>query len=393
MISKKLRIMFLASHLTNSSGGTKFVFLLAKELSKNHDLTLFLQKPPTFFKKELEDAGINVKVLSDCSTGDLKFWLTFSNQIKNQIKYMKNESNFFDVVISVIFPMNIIANSINLPHVQHCFQPFAFFWDPMLISKLPLSQRIFLGIMKILYGKLDIEYTKKSNIISTPTKEVSNYIKEFYGKDSVPTSAGVDSTFKPTSNQILEKKYQGKKILIHSTDWTFTKNTNWLIDQLIEINKKIKNIKLIITEVKNSGPERDLAIQKIKKYNLDVELCGLIPESLLPSYYSLADLGIYPGVAFKNSAASLWVLECMACATPVIRTNNTNSEIEHGKTGYLFDVNNTREFQNYVITLLQNDELRTEFGKSAREFILNHRTWEQIAKLFEENCHHAIENY
>jgi len=242
MTPKKLRIMFLASHLTNSSGGTKFVFLLAKELSKKHELTLFLQKPPTFFKNELEDANINVKVLSNCSTGDLKFWLTFSSQIKSQIKYLKNESKKFDVVISIIFPMNIIANSINLPHVQHCFQPFAFFWDPILISKLPLSQRIFLGIMKILYGKLDIEYTKKSNIISTPTQEVSNYIKEFYGKDSVPTSAGVDSIFKPTPNQILEKKYLGQKILIHSTDWTFTKNTNWLIDQFIEIHKKIKKI-------------------------------------------------------------------------------------------------------------------------------------------------------
>jgi len=393
MDSEKLRIMFLASHLTNSSGGTKFIFLLAKELSKKHHLTLFLQKTPTFFKNELEDANIDIKIISDCSTGDLKFWLTFPNQIKKQIKYLKNESQKYDVAISIIFPMNILANSINLPHVQHCFQPFAFFWDSILISKLPISQRIFLKIMKKLYGKLDIMYTKKSNIISTPTQEVSNYVKEFYGKDSVPTSAGVDLIFKPSFNSTLKKKYLEQKILIHSTDWTFTKNTNWLIDQFIEISKKIKNIKLLITEIKNSGSERDLAIQKIKKYNLNIELCGFIPESLLPDYYSIADLGIYTGVAFKNSAASLWVLECMACETPVLRTNNTNSEIEHGKTGYLFDIDNPQEFQKYIITLLENDDLRNKFGKSAREFILNHRTWEQIAKLFAENCFYAIDDY
>jgi len=82
----------------------------------------------------------------------------------------------------------------------------------------------------------------------------------------------------------------------------------------------------------------------------------------------------------------------MACGTPVLRTNNTSSEIEHGKTGYLFDIDKPQEFQNYVITLLQDDKLRTEFGESAREFILNHRTWEQIAKLFEENCFRAIDN-
>lgn len=379
--------------MTNSSGGTKFIFLLAKELSEKYNVTLCLQKPPTFFSKELNDSKIDVEVLSDCSTGDKKFWLTFNHQIKKQINYLKNHPKNFDVVISMIFPMNIIANSINLPHLQHCFQPFAFFWDPILISKLPIHQRIFLHIMKKFFGTLDIKYTKKSNVISTPTQEVSDYVKFFYGVNSIPTSAGVDSIFKPVFENELKKKYENKRILIHSTDWTFTKNTNWLIDQFIQIQKEFDNVVLLITEVHQFGSERDLAIQKIKKYNLNVELCGLIPESLLPSYYSIADVGVYPGVAYNNSAASLWVLECMACGTPVLRTNNTNSEVEHGKSGYLFDIENPKEFQNYMIELLQTKELRDKFGINARNFILKNRTWEQIGKLFEKNCLRAIELY
>ncbi len=297
----------------------------------------------------------------------------------------------FDVVVSIIFPMNILGNSINLPHLQHCFQPFGYFWDTILIKKLPVTQRFFLFVMKKLYGKLDIEYTKKSDIVSTPTKEVSDYVKEFYGKESIPVSAGVDSIFKPTIDHELVQKYKNCKIIIHSTDWTFTKNTNWLINQFQEISKQIKNIKLLITEVKSTGSERDLALQKIKKYNLDIELCGLVPEKLLPSYYSIADVGVYSGVAFKNSAASLWVLECMACGTPVVRTNNTNSEVTHGESGFLFDIKKPLDFQNYVIKLLNDDKLRDKFGQNATEFISNHRSWTQIANLFEENCRHAIQ--
>lgn len=388
---KKLNIMFLGSHMTNSSGGTKFIFNLVNELSRRHNVVVYLQKPPTVFNNEFKSSGIKVISMSNCSTGDVKFWLTFSSQINKQKSFLKKEAKIFDVVISIIFPMNILGNSIDLPHVQHCFQPFGYFWDSLLIKKLPVSQRIFLSVMKKLYGKLDVEYTQLSDIISTPTKEVSDYVKEFYGKTSIPVSAGVDSIFKSTIDHELAQKYKNNKILIHSTDWTFTKNTNWLIDQFQEISKKIQNIKLLITEVKSTGSERDLAIKKIKKYNLDIELCGFVPEKLLPSYYSIADIGVYSGVAFKNSAASLWVLECMACGTPVVRTNNTNSEVTHGESGFLFDIEKPLDFQNYVIKLFNDNKLRDEFGQNAIKFISNHRSWTKIANLFEENCIHAIQ--
>lgn len=379
------------SHMTNSSGGSRYVFFVIKELSKKHNVTLFLQKPLTFLEKEFENEHIEVIYLSDCSTGDLKFWLTFPFQIKKQIRTLIKVQQNFDVVISSMFPMNILGNSINLPHVQQCFQPFAFFWDKILISKLPLSQRIFLTLMRQLYGKLDLKYTKKSDIVSAPILSVCKYIKEFYNKDAIPVYGGVNPIFKPTLNNQLSNKFKDKKILIHSTDWTFTKNTNWLIEQFGEISKSLDNIVLLITEVKTFGKERDLAIKKIQSDKLNVELCGLIEEELLPSYMTIADIGIYPGVAYKKSAASQWVLECLACGTPVIRTNNTDEEVVHNQTGYLFDISKPLEFQNYVKKLLLDDSLRQEFSINAHKFVSHNRTWEITAKLYEQNCFLAIE--
>ena len=41
------------------------------------------------------------------------------------------------------------------------------------------------------------------------------------------------------------------------------------------------------------------------------------------------------GITWQNGC--LFVLECMACQTPVIRTNDSDEEIEHEKTGFLFE--------------------------------------------------------
>jgi glycosyltransferase involved in cell wall biosynthesis len=363
-----------------------------KELSKRHHVRLYLQKPITHLQKEFTDDGIEVVSMSSSSTGDLKFWLNFSGQLKKEIKFLKNEAQNFDVVISSMFPMNILGNSIGLPHVQSCFQPFAFFWDPIVIEKLPLTQRIFLKIMRYKHGKSDIEYTHKSDKLLVPIKPLQKYVSDFYNHDSEVAYAGIDITFfKKTENEGLQQKYKNKKILIHSTDWTGTKNTNWLIDRFIEISSKINNAVLLITEVKSSGPERDKAIKKITENKLqNIKLCGFVPEELLPAYYSMADIGVYTGYAHKNSAASLWALECMSCETPVIRTDNTDEEVRHNETGFLYPVDDAESFQKFVMELLNNEELNLKFGKAARQYIEKTRSWEKTAEVFEQSCFQAI---
>ena len=143
---------------------------------------------------------------------------------------------------------------------------------------------------------------------------------------------------------------------------------------------------LLITEVFTTGKERDLAIKKINEHNLNVILCGFVPQEMLPKFYSIADIAIYAGIGQGASAASLFVLECMACETPVIRTNDTNEEVEHEKTGYLFEAEDTVNFQKYVLDLLSDESLREKFGKSARQFIEENYSWKKVSEIFEQNC-------
>ena len=65
---KKLRIMWLHSHFSLPSGGVKYVLEAIRELSKNHDVDLYVQKALPKFEKQFKDAGINITIMSRHST-------------------------------------------------------------------------------------------------------------------------------------------------------------------------------------------------------------------------------------------------------------------------------------------------------------------------------------
>jgi len=383
---KKLRIMWLFPHLTICGGGTRYILEGLQEFAKYHDVHLYVQKSSPKILQQFLDASIKVTTMSKSSTGDVKFWLNFSNQIDHEIKFLKNEAKNYDIVISCMFPMNIVANSIALPHIQGLFQPFAFFWDPTMISKLPITYRIFLYFLKRKFGNLDVLATQNSNKLTTVIS--SNIIpisKIYHRNDAIIASAGVNTSFfKKSYESNLFKKYFGKKIILHSTDWTPLKRTNWLIDEFEKVSSKIENVTLLIMEVIDKGRERNIALKKIKERNIqNIEFLGLVDEKLLPFYYSLADVTIYSGVGGAASASYI-VLESLACETPVIRTDFTHDEVEHNKTGFLFKPYDSDNFQNYVIELLKNDELNSQFGKNGRLFVEKNRSWKTFVEIYEK---------
>lgn len=383
---KKLKIMWLHSHLSIPSGGTKYVLEVIRELSKNHSVDLYVQKATPHFEQSFKKAGINITTMSKYSTSDVLFWLNFSRHIKNQINFLQNQAKNYDVVISSMFPMNIIANSLNLPHLQSCFQPFAFFWDPLMIEKLPILKRLFLYFLRSKFGKLDIDSTNHSRKILTINNGSKNSILQIYHKDSIPTFMGVDAH---EVNLEIEKKYVGKKIILHSTDWTPLKKTSWLIQQFRLIQKKYPDVVLLITEPKIDPILKRTELEKIKKDAIEnIEFLGTVSSDVLHQYYALADMVVYPGFG-SGITTSLFVLECMAYETPAIVSNDASEDVEDGKTGLVFNTDD--EFQKCILTLLSNDDMRLTLGKQARTYVLQKHSWPNVAKIFETQCLEIIE--
>jgi len=383
--------MWLASHLSHEFGATKFVFETISNLSKKHVVDLYVQKSSIELQKKFENIPIKIKNLNKYSTGDILFWLNFKKQINKEIKFLKSIFQNYDVVVSSMFPMNILGNSIGLPHLQYCFEPFAFFWDPYMINSLSFPKRLFLNILKKKYGPLDITATQNANVILTVNNGTKKWISKIYGTNSIPTYLGVDTKhFKKYYDKNMINTYAGKKIIIHSTDWTPLKRTSWLIEQLSEILTN-NDVILLITEVVIQGDDKIKALKIIKEKNLtNVKLLGNVSYDILPKYYSLSDIAIYSGIGAGASAASLFVLECMACKTPVIRTGDSIEEIEHGKTGFLFEKDDEESFKKFTLQLLFDDKLREKFGIASNNFIMEKYSWEKVSNIIEKECFRLI---
>lgn len=94
----------------------------------------------------------------------------------------------------------------------------------------------------------------------------------------------------------------------------------------------------------------------------------------------------------ENQALS--ILEAMSCGIPVVATNvSGNPEIiEHGKTGFLYDIDNPDEAIEYIRILNEDKKLRRKIGSNARKYIVKNFSFKAMGKLFKDIYEEAISN-
>lgn len=91
---------------------------------------------------------------------------------------------------------------------------------------------------------------------------------------------------------------------------------------------------------------------------------GYVADDLLPVYYSLADVFVFPSLL---EGFGLPVVEAMACGTPVIATNTSSLPEVVGDAGLLVPPMDPRALAQALQTLLGDDELRQRLGQRGRE--------------------------
>ena len=112
-----------------------------------------------------------------------------------------------------------------------------------------------------------------------------------------------------------------------------------------------------------------------------VHFIGFVEEVHLASLYSAAYAFCYVS---KYEGFGLPVLEAMACACPVIASENTSLSEVAGEAGILVDPFSVDSIQNGLLTILDNDT-RDKLGKLSMyrswEFTWS-KSWEQTAALY-----------
>jgi len=383
-----MKIAWLHSHFQYWTGGTKFIFEVVRRMNRISQTDIFVQTSDEKIKEMFIKEKIKFESIGRWSTYSPIFWLFLPFNVNRDARILRDMLNDKDAIVTSMFPMNIVVHGLNKKHFQYCFEPYTLFHDREYVSGFTLTRRAFATIMRLIYSKHDITSTQNALKLFTTVEGVNYWIKKVYNREAIPTYVGVDTDFfQRKENSPLRQCNKNKKIIICSTDYSYLKRADFVVDAMPEILKEVPNCKLMISHTKENKVGIRRLKKKIKNLNLEhnVELLGFISIEKLPLFYAAADVAVYAGVGSGANCNSLFVLEAMACETPVVRTDSTHDEVIHGESGFLFRENNKGEMVRCIVKILSNEEMAKKMGKAGRERVRKIYNWDRVAnKILDE---------
>ena len=151
-------------------------------------------------------------------------------------------------------------------------------------------------------------------------------------------------------------------------------------------------IPLVLKEKKNT---RFIALHKPGQQSLGMNIArelGIenavvfhewIPHDEIPRLLSLAS--IYVSTSLSDGASNS-LLEAMACGiAPVVSDIPANRPwISDGVNGYLFTVKDEKALAQRILTMLEDEKLRNDFGKQSRDIVETHADQQKEIKKYKD---------
>jgi len=165
----------------------------------------------------------------------------------------------------------------------------------------------------------------------------------------------------------------------------YEKGPDIFIKSLVELNKKNKNIHVLLT-----GPSRGYVINELKKNNISFTYLKFVNYHLMQNYYNLIDLYI---VTSREEGGPRSILESMATRTPIISTKvgQAIDLIVNNINGFIVDIDDylsiaqisEKIFENYydLDNIINNGRITAE--KNAYESQIN--LWKSFFNGFYHN--------
>jgi glycosyltransferase involved in cell wall biosynthesis len=147
------------------------------------------------------------------------------------------------------------------------------------------------------------------------------------------------------------------------------------------VKKKIKNAFLLIV---GSGPLEAELRRLIRSLNLEHDslLYGSVPYEHIQDIYKISDVLVLPSIPTKSWEEQFGhvLAEAMSTEVPVIASScgAIPEVVLDGKTGFLVKPGDIFELAQKIVTILKDDELRTELGKNGRKHVTNNYSFDKV---------------
>lgn len=153
-----------------------------------------------------------------------------------------------------------------------------------------------------------------------------------------------------------------------------------LVDSMYYILQRYPDVKLVIAaKVTGAG-----FLNEIQKYistkAWSESIIWFVNRTDIPDLLASSDIFVFSTPRITNDSLPRALLEAQSAALPVVTTNTSgcSEAVQDNQTGCVVDYN-PEQFANKVWELIENPDLRKEFGKNGRAWIQEHFTWDKMA--------------
>ena len=160
------------------------------------------------------------------------------------------------------------------------------------------------------------------------------------------------------------------------------KNVSQLFDIYKLVAAKISNVHMVII---GSGPLSQEIEQRGKNLAPGLTVWGESHGEELLGWYARADVFVNPSVTENFCTTNT---EALASGTPVVAAvaPSSSEQIIHSENGFLAQANNSQDFADKIIQILENPELKQEMSRQARLSILEF-DWSACMEKLEEKLY------
>jgi glycosyltransferase involved in cell wall biosynthesis len=258
------------------------------------------------------------------------------------------------------------------------------------------------GFLSRIYRIINIPSLKKLNkLFMVGNTTIEEAVKAGIEKNQcafIPNGVNADELAEKHSREeisnILGIDISEKKIIFRLGRFVLHKGTSWFIDQVMP--NLSENVILVAAGGrvgKNTAGDKDdfLNCEKIiKEKGLEkrVKLIASIPEDQKIVLLNTADLVVSPNIKIPGTMEGFGinVIEAGVCGRTVVASNleGLKDAIRDGENGFLIESGNAEAWVAKINGLLADDQFRVEFGEKARQYVVDHYSWNKIAKRYLE---------
>jgi len=346
-----------------------------KEAFTNHDERKFIQIDPSSFKYRFYYQLILL----------IPLWLNKKLWGKDNARFIAYYLCFGSVLRKV--KPHIVLTSMHLDAFRLAYLQY------------PKAKHIFYFRSSDIYleGFKKLEFlARNATRIFTLTQESSDFLIQKFPflklKIEVISNAvdlDIFNANKGSLNRLVNRGLYGISqsdfVLGYAGRLTLSKGLDQILECLIKLQEKYKNIKLLIagSQVNDTVPDVtyhdriERLLQKVEPGR--IVFTGWLDREKMINFYSCIDVGLL--LSKQREGHSMFGLECQACGVPVIATTvGGNPEIiVHNKSGFLLSKGKeAEELESYILQLYNNTSLLHAMQVQAVENIKTNFTYDLL---------------